>query len=99
VAPPTAPLRAAAPPAPAHPATPLRAAEEPAGRGRLSGALILAAIAALIVLAAIAWSRTPTLYVRPDGPRAADPPPAAELRDDLRRVALRLSAPVTIRRR
>jgi hypothetical protein len=99
VAPPTAPLRAASPPAPLPSPTPLRAADEPArGRG-LGTAVILAAIATLIVLAAIAWARTPTLYVRPDGARAADPPPPAELRDDLRRVALRLAEPVTIRRR
>ena len=97
MAPPTAPLRAASPPAPLP--APLRAPDPPSGGGRLTAPLIAISLVALVILAGLAWSLVPTLYVRPDGVRAVEPPRAAELRDDLRRVALRLAQPVTIRRR
>jgi hypothetical protein len=94
----SAPLRAAHAPAPVGPPAPLRASDDGRRSGRLSGALILVALLALIGFGVAVWSIVPTLYVRPDGPRAAEPPRAAELRQDLRRVALRLAEPVTIRR-
>jgi hypothetical protein len=63
------------------------------------GALLVCALLALTALAALAWSLAPTLYVRPDGVRASTPEARpAELRHDLRRAALRLGEPVTIRR-
>jgi hypothetical protein len=93
----TAPLRAA------HPVVVPDAAgdEAPTGRsGRFVGALLVGSVAALLGLGAVAWSLAPTLYTRPDGVRAqtADPQPG-QLRHDLRRAALRLAEPVTIRRR
>ena len=53
----------------------------------------------LVVLVVAAWSLVPTLYVRPDGVRARPAPQPRQLGDDLRRAALRLTEPVTIRRR
>jgi len=98
VATPTAPLRAARPVVPPG----LGAADEPTtGRsGRFVGTLLVGAAVALVALAATAWLLAPTLYVRPDGARAHTPDARpAELRHDLRRAALRLAEPVTIRRR
>jgi hypothetical protein len=75
-------------------------ADEGRRSGRVVGALLVGSVLTLVTLGAVAWSAAPTLYVRPDGARAQAPDPrSAELRHDLRRAALRLAEPVTIRRR
>ena len=69
------------------------------GTGHLNATLIATAALVLVVLVVAAWSIVPTLYVRPDGVRARPAPQPRQLGDDLRRAALRLTEPVTIRRR
>ena len=69
------------------------------GTGHLNATLIATAALVLVVLVVAAWSLVPTLYVRPDGVRARPAPQPRQLGDDLRRAALRLTEPVTIRRR
>ena len=69
------------------------------GTGHLNATLIATAAVVLVVLVVAAWSLVPTLYVRPDGVRARPVPHPRQLGDDLRRAALRLAEPVTIRRR
>jgi hypothetical protein len=93
-----APLRAARPAAPAADVEPVA---EPAARsGRMTGALLVGCSLVLLAFGVAAWTLAPTLYVRPDGARATlQPPKPEELRLELRRTALRLAEPVTIRRR
>ncbi len=69
------------------------------GTGHLNATLIATAALVLVVLVVAAWSLVPTLYVRPDGVRARPAPQPRQLGEDLRRAALRLTEPVTIRRR
>jgi hypothetical protein len=69
------------------------------GTGHLNATLIATAALVLVVLVVAAWSIVPTLYVRPDGVRARPAPQPRQLGQDLKRAALRLTEPVTIRRR
>jgi hypothetical protein len=93
-----APLRAARP---AEPAAGLDAVGVEVRRsGRMTGALLVGSSLVLLAFGTAAWTLAPTLYVRPDGTRASlQQPHPDELRLELRRTALRLAEPVTIRRR
>jgi hypothetical protein len=101
VAPTLAPLRSAYQPVATAPDAASEDDEDRArfGTGHLNATLIATAGLVLVVLVVAAWSIVPTLSVRPDGVRARSAPQPRQLGQDLKRAALRLTEPVTIRGR